>query len=591
MASNVISSLLLICAIINTNVVHASQDASCYVTCEYTAWALDANCRNRGLTEVPLECSQSEMVDLRNNDLTYLGPGSFAGYRSLRYVDLEFNQISNIANGAFEECISLQNIYLQFNSLYEVTGRAFEGASDLKQLFLNQNSITYMHPDAFVGLDKLSGLYIGHNDISNLHALVFRNTPLLKYLHMGDNGLMAFPAGIFDVLTELTYMNIENNNLRSIDGSLFESLENLEELNLSGNLIVSITNFPLLAKFKIFDLFDNDLRDIDDLAAKINGLDQLYLAKNDNLNCTCSVDPIRVWVTNHLTDEGVDILKANVTCGWPQHLRGYALSHLTRSSLCPALVSFGFTGIQPFTQTTTVQSLGSSSSNLPLATEQNTQPSTQIASKQGFEGSDYDLPLVTEQNAQISSQTNSKDGFDGKDQNLPVLEQNVPGNSELDPVTLYSIVGAATLFSVVFVLIVLMKYLNWYTRTYHQRQQQAQTCKSLPRPITQRQQERSLPMVPMAPTRQIQEDEGAYETVIQRSHFASDSDFEVQDDVSTVDEAEAQIWFEQTYEVPTSDSDDSNEFGHPDPPYVAVPRDIPGQTPECTPHHYATTIL
>ncbi|XP_038051498.1 chondroadherin-like [Patiria miniata] len=510
-ASQVVSIVLLVCTISG---VDASHDVGCNVTCEYTAWALDANCRDRGLTQVPHECSTSEMVDLRNNELTYLGAGSFAGYQLLQYLDLEFNFISNITRGAFDECISLKNIYLQFNSLIEVGERAFEGASDLKKLFLNQNSITYIHPDAFCGLDGLTGLYIGHNEITRLHASVFQHTPHLQYLHMGNNGLTEFPTGIFDTLTELVYINAENNNLKFLDGSLLKNLVNLEELNLSHNLILSITGFPILPNLTILDLFDNNLRDISVLADKINGLDELYLAENNNLTCTCSVDPIKKWVIDHMKNEDVETLRANVTCGWPQELRGYPLNRVT---ICPGPQIFGF---------------------VPAAS---VVPSTQITSVKSIVTTDY---------------------------NLQAVKQNMKQNSQLDPVIIYIVVGVATFISVVVVLIVLIKYLDW--RTHRTQQQQQATKQQRPTQQQQQQQQQSVPLVRIIPNRLVQDDDGAYEPVRIRPHSPSDSAFGSQDDVLAAQERDAQSWIDPTYRVAPYGSDDPQEVQHSYPPYMTM---------------------
>ena len=124
--------LILVCTHVR---VDATGDGSCNETCEYTEWALDANCRNLDLVTVPHGCDTSVSMDLRNNQLEAIGSGSFAGYGDLRYLDLEFNLIYDITAGAFSGCVSLQFIYLQFNSLESVDEGAFEGASSLERLF------------------------------------------------------------------------------------------------------------------------------------------------------------------------------------------------------------------------------------------------------------------------------------------------------------------------------------------------------------------------------------------------------------------------------------------------------------------------
>ncbi len=389
--------------------VDAARDVSSNATCEFTEWALDANCRNRDLVEIPPEYMTAVSMDIRNNRLQILKAGNFTGFRDLRYLDLEFNIISEIKCGAFGGCDSLLYIYLQFNSLESIQEGAFEGAASLERLFLNQNSISQLHPDAFRGLGALTGLYIGHNEISQLPQGLFRHTPVLKYLHMGDNLLTDLSPQIFAGLSDLTYLNVMNNNLNIIESGTFDPLKNLEELDLSGNLLVSINAFPTLPKLKILDLYDNEMREIGSLSKAVDGLDELYLGQN-NLSCTCSMNPIRKWIQQHKSDEEVDASKVELTCPSPPHLEGKVLDSISEEELCPGGVGLG---------------------HIPTST-----PTKPAATSSSSHDEDQDSQFFL---------------FAG-----------------LSDAVIYVIVAGVTVSVMVMVLCILIRCLNWRTQRYHQ---------------------------------------------------------------------------------------------------------------------------
>jgi hypothetical protein len=279
---------------------------------------------------------------------------------------------------------------------------------------------------------------------------------------------------------------------------------------------------------KILDLFDNEILEIGNLANKIHSLDQLYLAHNNNLNCTCSINPIREWIRDHLNDEGMDNLRVNATCGWPQRLKGHPLNSLTENSLCPELQIYGFAAAAMW-------------------------------------------PSITPTTEKTRSEDRGHHG--GMKDNRPAVNQITPQNTQFDHVILFIIVGAVTVTFIIVFLIILITCLKWRTR----RNQRLQQAYKPPRQL--RQQEEPVRNVPLQelqslhtvrPHRHIQEDDGAYEPVRPRPPSPRDSAFGSQDDVSAVEEEEALSWLEPTNRVPPCGSENPNEFDRPNSPYMTM---------------------
>ncbi|XP_071804230.1 uncharacterized protein [Asterias amurensis] len=437
MAYCIIRNLTLVfMSLVSAAHLGASQNVTITQICEFTEWALDANCRNRDLEEIPLEYKTAVSMDIRNNRLKILTAGNFTGFRDLRYLDLEFNTISEINSGAFGGCDSLLYIYLQFNLLESVEEGAFEGSSSLERLFLNQNSISQLHQDAFRGLGALTGLYIGLNEISQLPAGLFRHTPLLKYLHMGDNLLTNLSPQIFAGLSDLTYLNIMNNNLNIIESGTFDPLQNLEELDLSGNLLISINAFPTLPNLKILDLYNNEMREISSLSEMVEGLDELYLGQN-NLSCTCSMNSIREWIQRHKSDEGVDASKVDLTCHSPQHLEGKLLDSILREELCRGDVALG---------------------HIPASTPTKSEAATRRTNKGPFQ-------TLMPRTSATSGRHNVDSRHNNDDQGINEERYLFLG---LDDAIVYVLAAGVTVSVIVLAMCVIIRCLAWRTERYHQ---------------------------------------------------------------------------------------------------------------------------
>ncbi|XP_038051496.1 SLIT and NTRK-like protein 4 [Patiria miniata] len=307
----------------------------CSAVCEYTHWALDADCKNRNLTSIPGQCSQVVTFDLRHNHIRILPVGAFEEFVNLRYLDIEMMELETITPGAFQDNINLVHIYIQINQLTVIRSFTFKGVPNLKQLFLNSNKIKVLDPGAFEGIPKLETLFLSDNDISEISSDLFRNLTKLRYLYLENNHISDIPEGTFTGLTNLRHLSLAGNDLVHIPSGLFDDLKHLRALKLSYNHIISINPLPDLPRLNHIDLFNNQLTSVSNLTdflkaprrrRRSNGtkkFTELFLAKNP-LNCDCDIEPLRIWLQVH-REEIRNHHRANATCASPAELSDVSL--------------------------------------------------------------------------------------------------------------------------------------------------------------------------------------------------------------------------------------------------------------------------
>ncbi|XP_022109587.1 chondroadherin-like protein isoform X2 [Acanthaster planci] len=320
----------------------------CSALCEYTEWALDADCRNRDLTSIPVQCSDVETLDLRHNQIRVLPSGALEGFSNLRYLDIEMMELETIMPGAFKDNVNLLHIYVQINHLTVIQSFTFKGAPNLKQLFLNSNKIRILDPRAFAGIPQLETLFLSDNNISDISSDLFRNLTKLRYLYLENNHLSTVPEGAFAGQSNLRHLSLAGNKLTHIPNVLFEGLKHLRALKLSYNQIISVSPLPTLPRLSHVDLYNNQLTSVTNLTSILKVSKRLrrsnwtkkfttvFLAKNP-LNCDCEMEPLRIWMQVYQEEIGKHH-RANATCAFPAELTDVSLCH-QQAPFCPIQTS------------------------------------------------------------------------------------------------------------------------------------------------------------------------------------------------------------------------------------------------------------
>lgn len=234
-----------------------------------------------------------------------LKPKAFMGLIFLKYLDMGNNKIKSVYPGTFNGAKKIETIDLSRNEITILNESGFAELFNLKKLILYNNSISVIAEKAFTGLTSLQELDLGYNQITDLKNVV-SNLTSLQILKLNNNKLKTINETEFYNLTNLDLLCLDhnfltspiielspNNQLRKI--SLIENtidtfwviLERayaLEELNLRGNNISGISavpgiNFPSL---RDLDLSRNSIKSFQ--THQFTGLPQLrYLNISHNV--------------------------------------------------------------------------------------------------------------------------------------------------------------------------------------------------------------------------------------------------------------------------------------------------------------------
>ncbi|CAG7698441.1 unnamed protein product [Allacma fusca] len=202
---------------------------------------------------VSLSSSTIEMMDLSNNDITYISTDFFYPIsNTLIELDLSHNSIENITDGHFQGMTFLQRLDLSHNDLETIDEDLLQGTKALQIFEINSNQLRTLPQRLFQDCSKLRVISLADNEVSNIDAAVFGDTSL-EILDLSGNNLNNFPErALAKVSASLVTLDVSRNGI----ASLFEQLEcltSIRRLNLARNKIVFMAD-------TIFDKIQNILQ-------------------------------------------------------------------------------------------------------------------------------------------------------------------------------------------------------------------------------------------------------------------------------------------------------------------------------------------
>lgn len=174
-----------------------------------------------------------EWVNLSNNRLTSIAATLFVSMGSYLVVDLSNNLIEELP--IFLSNSGMTELDLGNNKIRKILPGTFEGLSELSALTLSYNRIEDLEPGTFRGLRNLKLLYLISNNITDIQPDAFLGLSIVNALHLSDNQLRHLNASSFASIS-VGFLGVERNQIESIDSELFNVIHGLNTLDLTGNV-------------------------------------------------------------------------------------------------------------------------------------------------------------------------------------------------------------------------------------------------------------------------------------------------------------------------------------------------------------------
>lgn len=164
------------------------------------------DCTGQGLSRVP----DSIPLDVRrlllsNNWIPWIPSDFLVLYSDLVYLDLRNNSLSQLEPGTLSTSSRLVFLDLGSNNLTEIHSGTFGESRSLIKLRLGNNPyLSMVGTDAFIGLTSLRELELERNGLTELDVRVLEPLPSLRILRLDGNPWLCncHFAKLFEWLTE-----------------------------------------------------------------------------------------------------------------------------------------------------------------------------------------------------------------------------------------------------------------------------------------------------------------------------------------------------------------------------------------------------
>ncbi len=204
--------------------------------CEASQWL---TVTNAGLEEIPEIPAHTTDINLMNNNIGCIFPGSFTGCNSCLTLNLKQNRIGFLFSDILQGLSVLETLNLDSNPLSIIYAGTFSQLHRLMSLSLKNTELGEIRADMFEGLDNLRELTLRNSSLSELSPGTFSTMPDLLYLDLSFNSLSHFTGGVWEGIPELQYLKLSVNNIKTL-GS-FRGLEKLGSLELDFNPLRRVT--------------------------------------------------------------------------------------------------------------------------------------------------------------------------------------------------------------------------------------------------------------------------------------------------------------------------------------------------------------
>ncbi|XP_076863813.1 leucine rich repeat containing 38b [Brachyhypopomus gauderio] len=264
-----------------------TRGENCPATCQCPG-PHTVDCSGRGLTrlpdDIPLDVRRlllsdnwipyipedffllySDLVylDLRNNSLSQIDPGTLSTSSRLVFLDLGSNNLTEIPEGAFGESQSLIKLRLDNNPhLRQVNEHAFQGLTSLRELELERNALSGLEVEALSELPSLRLVRLEGNPwVCNCNFANFFNW-LIENSHKLPNGIEGMECSLPPDGHQVPLSLLSQDSFRECQNSL--TLTDLLIIIFSGisvSLVAILASFFLASTVHCFQLFKGNKGD------------------------------------------------------------------------------------------------------------------------------------------------------------------------------------------------------------------------------------------------------------------------------------------------------------------------------------------
>uniref|UniRef100_A0A2M4BCM0 Putative leucine-rich repeat-containing protein 24 n=1 Tax=Anopheles marajoara TaxID=58244 RepID=A0A2M4BCM0_9DIPT len=236
--------VLLMCLVLLLSPVLGSEESDftkhcSNCKCSWKSGRKSADCTNQRLPDVPRDLSNElQILDLSHNQIDELRSLTFVGAHqmNLQKLYLHNNAMKRVDRDAFRNLTILIELDLANNNLTELQPGTFDDLMKLRVILLNNNQIERLEPNLFRSLSFLTKINLRSNRLVRIGINVFVAVPNLSQIELDYNELQTLRKDSFAGLDKLTSLSLTNN-----PWNCSCALRSFSEFVLSKNLYTSPT--------------------------------------------------------------------------------------------------------------------------------------------------------------------------------------------------------------------------------------------------------------------------------------------------------------------------------------------------------------
>ena len=175
------------------------------------------------------------ILELQDNLLSNLEPGTFRGLSTLGTLNIGRNRLKRLVDGVFVDLINLTELHVDNSQLETIDQNVFADVINLQVLDLSGNKLGVLPSGVLGQLANLKQLYLNKSFVQFLQPGIFDSNQNLIVLDLSGNNLTRVENGTFAKLNYLEILKLENNKLGHIQRGTFTGLYDLDVLNLHSN--------------------------------------------------------------------------------------------------------------------------------------------------------------------------------------------------------------------------------------------------------------------------------------------------------------------------------------------------------------------